>query len=277
MGRRRSDSVIDNLYELLTVLPVWGGPVLAALAYAGLRWLSPLMSPPEEAKFAADTMIRRIVSQGGFMVAPWVGLGILFLWIAAEVQKRMNRQRLDSQTGRESVRSLSWQEFESLLAEAYRRQGYDVEHTGRDGPDGGVDLRLTRRGEHVLVQCKHWQSKKVGVGVARELMGVVSSEGATGGILVTSGEYTADTQSFAERVPLTLVDGNRLAELIRSVQKNPPAKPDRELTTRQSTICPECGAEMTIRTSRRGSTAGSKFWGCTRYPNCRSTRPVTDI
>lgn len=33
--------------------------------------------------------------------------------------------------------------------------------------------------------------------------------------------------------------------------------------------CPECGAPMTIRVSRRG-----RFLGCTRYPECKGTKPL---
>jgi len=33
-------------------------------------------------------------------------------------------------------------------------------------------------------------------------------------------------------------------------------------------VCQACGASMVKRTGRYGS-----FWGCTRYPECRGTRP----
>ncbi len=36
-----------------------------------------------------------------------------------------------------------------------------------------------------------------------------------------------------------------------------------------STICPACGAEMILRTAKRGAHAGEQFWGCTNYPRCR--------
>jgi ssDNA-binding Zn-finger/Zn-ribbon topoisomerase 1 len=36
--------------------------------------------------------------------------------------------------------------------------------------------------------------------------------------------------------------------------------------------CPRCGAEMALELVRRGKEAGSRFWGCTEYPNCRGTR-----
>lgn len=36
--------------------------------------------------------------------------------------------------------------------------------------------------------------------------------------------------------------------------------------------CPLCSAPMRRRTARRGRGAGRQFWGCSRYPGCRSTR-----
>jgi four helix bundle suffix protein len=36
--------------------------------------------------------------------------------------------------------------------------------------------------------------------------------------------------------------------------------------------CPLCGKPMTLRTARKGAQAGSQFWGCSGYPECRGTR-----
>jgi Topoisomerase DNA binding C4 zinc finger len=38
--------------------------------------------------------------------------------------------------------------------------------------------------------------------------------------------------------------------------------------------CPSCNASMVKRTARRGANAGSDFWGCSNYPNCRGTRAI---
>ncbi|HMO13464.1 MAG TPA: four helix bundle suffix domain-containing protein [Pirellulaceae bacterium] len=38
--------------------------------------------------------------------------------------------------------------------------------------------------------------------------------------------------------------------------------------------CPICGAIMTLRTAKSGRHAGSQFWGCTHYPQCKGTVPV---
>lgn len=33
--------------------------------------------------------------------------------------------------------------------------------------------------------------------------------------------------------------------------------------------CPKCGSEMVLRTAKRGDNQGGKFWGCSKYPECR--------
>ena len=39
----------------------------------------------------------------------------------------------------------------------------------------------------------------------------------------------------------------------------------------QVKLCPGCGSPMVLRTARRGRNQGKQFWGCTRYPKCRSS------
>ena len=34
-------------------------------------------------------------------------------------------------------------------------------------------------------------------------------------------------------------------------------------------LCPACGAEMVLRTARKGANAGNQFWGCSKYPACK--------
>ena len=40
--------------------------------------------------------------------------------------------------------------------------------------------------------------------------------------------------------------------------------------------CPVCSSTMVLRTARQGRIAGNQFWGCSRYPDCRATRPVSN-
>ena len=42
---------------------------------------------------------------------------------------------------------------------------------------------------------------------------------------------------------------------------------------RVAVCCPRCGNKMVMRTARRGKYTGKKFWGCSKFPNCRSVTP----
>lgn len=57
----------------------------------------------------------------------------------------------------------------------------------------------------------------------------------------------------------------RLAE--RDKQRGLPPQP-----TEQAPACPQCQKPMRLRTARQGVNAGSQFWGCTGYPECKGTR-----
>jgi four helix bundle suffix protein len=39
-------------------------------------------------------------------------------------------------------------------------------------------------------------------------------------------------------------------------------------------VCSACGKAMVLRTARKGAKAGSRFWGCVGYPECRGTLHV---
>jgi hypothetical protein len=49
-----------------------------------------------------------------------------------------------------------------------------------------------------------------------------------------------------------------------------PAPPGVEASTPDiQPRCPKCGSDMVLRTARSGANQGEKFWGCSRYPQCR--------
>jgi four helix bundle suffix protein len=50
------------------------------------------------------------------------------------------------------------------------------------------------------------------------------------------------------------------------------AQSDRTDRTEQPPNCPDCGKAMALRTARQGKRTGSRFWGCTGFPECRGTR-----
>ncbi|MGI6389957.1 MAG: NERD domain-containing protein [Kiritimatiellia bacterium] len=76
----------------------------------------------------------------------------------------------------------------------------------------------------------------------------------------TARQHKAYVQSLrpAQQGPETVED-----EVVESAEVPTSAEPQQ---TRQ---CPKCGADMVLRTARRGAKAGSQFWGCSNYPRCR--------
>ncbi|HNO77162.1 MAG TPA: DUF2034 domain-containing protein [Phycisphaerae bacterium] len=269
---------------MLLVAPVWVGPPLALLFFLVLRFIIPAILGSSEKPDISSVVAG--ISNG--IALPIAGL-VLFLWLFAEFQKWQRRRLLDSQSGIESIRALSWQEFEHLVGEAYRRQGYVVEETGSAGGDGGIDLSLRRGGERVLVQCKQWKTRRVGVKPVRELFGVMTSESAPRSILVTCGSFTREARSFADGKPIDLVEGPELWELVQSVRSaSSTSAPNRGSNLAQAKPlpptrstgpsgeappnCSKCGALMVLREAKKGPSAGSRFWGCSRFPQCRGTR-----
>jgi restriction system protein len=168
-----------------------------------------------------------------------------------------------------AITSMSWREFERLVGEVFRRHGFTVSGFGGQGPDGGVDLGLTKNGQRFLVQCKHWRKRQVGVTVVRELNGVVSAQGAHGGFVVTGGEFSREAREFADSCGIKLIDGRDLERLIGEIpNRKSAADSDVAVVTKDKPICPQCGTAMIQRTAKKGQFAGQPFWGCGRYPRC---------
>jgi restriction system protein len=212
---------------------------------------------------------------------PLVWLVAILFWIAAVasfVGRARRRHLLGSQSDVNTLRALSWRDFERLVGEAFRRHGYLVEESGLGGADGGVDLLLRKNEQLTLVQCKHWKTQRVGVSVVREQFGLLAHHRARESIVVTAGRFTAEAQAFARGKPIWLIDGPELVELVRSVQGNAMTKmvARGDLTGSQSEpapniACPRCGETMVRRTARAN---GSEFLGCSGFPRCRGVRQL---
>jgi restriction system protein len=172
-----------------------------------------------------------------------------------------------------ALSAMSWRDFERLVGGAFVQRGYSVIETGGDGPDGGIDLILTKDAQRYLVQCKHWKSWQVGVSIVRELKGVVAAEGAAGGYVVTGGNFTADARRFARKTGIKLIDGNALKEFIGIAAGTVPHA-NSESSAQSAPVCPKCGGDMIQREAARGQFVGRAFWGWRQFPKCRGILPI---
>ena len=276
MELRDKPSLPRALIGLAARLPWWLGLALAALSYAGLHALAsrpgPALQPGQLAGFALSTMGHGLALAGQYALPLLFALGAL-----VSSWRRGKAARLHALAARsaEGLDRMSWQDFEILVGEYFRRQGFGVLDNGGGGPDGGVDVVLHSGAECYLVQCKHWRALRVGVQPVRELYGVMAAHGAAGGFVVTSGAFTEEAVRFADGLALSLVDGHALRRGIRAQADAGPAAAPAEL---QPPDCPVCGAAMVLRQARQGATPGKRFWGCSRYAQarCRGTREISE-
>lgn len=119
----------------------------------------------------------------------------------------------------DTLTRVGWDRLETMLADYYRAQGWSVDHvgtgSGRTRFDGGIDLKLRKDGEYVLVQCKHWNAKQVTHNAVHELLGIKVNENAAGAIVVTSGEFTQAAKEAATRLGhVQLIDGDALRAML---------------------------------------------------------------
>lgn len=247
---RRSHSLIT----LASRLPLWGALLLALAMYLFVAHFLPrtVTGPMGQALQPAFAM-------AGYLLAGACVMGAILALILRFKEKLIYR----GQSSLEQIRALSWQDFEHLMAEAFRREGFTANVT-EPGPDGGVDLILTKDGKRWLVQCKQWRSRRVGVKPVRELAGVTAATGADGAIFVCAGDYTSEARSFAQRAGVRLVDGSALARRMDLEQ-------DGLSSTPMDSICPRCGEALVHRVARNGSRKGEAFLGCASFPKCRYT------
>jgi HJR/Mrr/RecB family endonuclease len=200
---------------------------LAAVVYAGIGLALPLGLGLNTAALVGLNVLG----------ATW-GCAIALAKLVTAKQASDRRLLLELTT---DMRLLSASQFEWLVGEVLRREGWDVEETGRpDGPDGNVDLVARRGGQARLVQCKRWQSHVVGVDEVRKLAGTVAGKrlepGA--GMLVTLSDFSQQAVTEADKTKIELVNGRDLLKRVERVRAPEP--------------CPLCGSGMILDRSARG-------------------------
>ena len=286
---RRKNSTLNSLTDLVAMLPWWVGVAMAFVIYVVLRWVA----GQPEVSAAQPGQIGAMVMQSAWRAFAAVGqYGLPLICLAGagiSAWRRHERKTLVNNVVQSKAASvldgMTWSQFEKLVGEVFRLQGYTVTESGGGGPDGGVDLVLSFGGEKHLVQCKQWKAFRVGVDVVRELYGVMAAKGAAGGFVVTSGRFTDDAINFASGRNVKLIDGPTLHGLIRQAQasdRRDPASPTQPTVSHAKTsggssapTCPLCSNPMIMRRARRGANASGEFWGCTGYPTCKGSRQVS--
>jgi len=134
--------------------------------------------------------------------------------ISARLEEVEMRKRIGSPLASRKARLSSSQKgltFEHKCMQVIQSMGFSA-RTTKTVADGGIDIvavsnQPLTRGKYI-VQCKNWR-KPVGEPIVRDLYGVVSSDNAVKGILISSSGFTASAIDFAKDKRLELIDGDQ--------------------------------------------------------------------
>ena len=184
------------------------------------------------------------------------------------------------------ILSLSWEELEALLREAFERQSFRVFERGPGStmsPAAGVaDIVLERKGKRWFVSAKYWRENPVPGQAVQELYGAMVAAGAAGGFIITYGSFGPAAKVLAKERQIELLDGVKLSALIDPVRKNPSELTRRRLerakqaetTGRRKVPCPLCGKQMQRRQEKFGPNAGQSYYACSDFPRCKGRRGI---
>jgi len=296
MGRPNKDR--DRIkIALIATVPWWGWILLGGVAWLAARGLTNVELPSKGAHVQViNATLTRVVGAYLSLLAPLIGVLLAIISARGRRQKapsdphtpRMEPSLGVPKWGRSHhedahaidttswnlalITTLEWKRLEQLSALYFRALEFRVEEADC-GPDGGVDLRLFAGGAStpsILVQCKAWNSWKIGVKEVRALLGVMSKERVSEGIFVTTSTFTDEAVRFARGTNIALIDGNDLLCKLRDLPAEDQSRILEVVTSGDFTTptCPSCGVKMVMRVAKRG---GDSFWGCSRYPACRGS------
>ena len=94
--------------------------------------------------------------------------------------------------------------------------------------------------------------------------------------LIHQANYLLDQQIAA--IEQAFIEGGGATEQLATARMAQRRKNQSDQTdqTDQTDLpnCPACAKPMALRTARAGKNAGTQFWGCTGYPDCKGVVPV---
>lgn len=222
----------EDRYDRLIFWIVKNVPGRGVLALAGLSYLGVGLALPLVLAWPAWWVF------GANILGTVFAFSLLFAWLLVQIEARDRRHLLEWTS---DLRLLDAGEFEWLVGELFRREGWTVTERGRqDGPDGNIDLELQRGTERRVVQVKRWQSWQVGVDDVRRFGGTLLRENLSGssGVFVTLSGFTDQARAEAQTSAIELVDG---PDLYARVEK-----------ARRAVLCDTCGARMVLDRSVHG-------------------------
>jgi hypothetical protein len=132
---------------------------------------------------------------------------------AAVARKRRRKWLREHDQIMAVVRELTWEGYLSLIADIFRREGYEV-FMG-EGPDGDViDMEVEKGGSRMLVNCQLRGLTGIDAAPLAEMAAVAARNGADGAFIISDGDFAPDALSLSDQQALVLIDRDTLLGLV---------------------------------------------------------------
>ncbi|MHB8580661.1 MAG: restriction endonuclease [Ignavibacteriaceae bacterium] len=197
-------------------------------------------------------------------------------------------------------------QFEDVIAEMYKKLGYEVKQTPYSN-DRGKDIILKKNNTKYLVECKRYGLENtIGREILQKFFAAIIEEKAEKGFVVTTSDFKSTAIKYAQDIgKIELINGSRLVLMMRDLY---PENFDSNIV---KIMCGKCGEVVNFsfnesannKQCKNGHIVSydfdkeilspeyltynkycvkcgkpmklvsyryKKFWGCSDYPRCKS-------
>lgn len=115
-------------------------------------------------------------------------------------------------------------EFEAYAAQVLSDNGFRRVQVTRASGDQGVDILAERNGKTYAIQCKNYKDA-VGNAAVQEAFAGAQYYGCDRAVVLCTGRFTRAAQELAQRIGVTLWDGEQLSHMMRVSGRRPVHRP----------------------------------------------------
>jgi hypothetical protein len=215
-GRGHAASALPGVstQEVLDALGASFSPVELDWELVGVTFVHALEVEVEPQPTADVVMLEEVSSPQEPQPAPPArALRVVHGLGAAVARKRRRKWLREHDQIMAVVREMSWDGYRSLVADIFRREGYEV-FVG-EGPDGDViDMEVVKGVGRMLVNCQLRGLTQIDVAPLAEMAEVARRNGADGAFVISDGDFAPESWSVADEEALVLIDRDALLGLV---------------------------------------------------------------
>lgn len=137
MARKRDGGALGLVFEVAELLPWWAGTGLAGVAYVVLhRYATAEVATAavlgQMGQMVVGQVAKTLASIGQYIVPLLLLAGSVASFLGKRKRAGLMHDVASGKPG-ETLRGMSWRDFELLVGEAFRLQGFSVTETGGGG------------------------------------------------------------------------------------------------------------------------------------------------